>query len=230
MGINKKSEVEDFFDRKSSTWDSHYRNNNNLIAQRIDIFYDSIKKFSSRKLNILDIGCGTGDITFALHDKGNNLTSLDISSKMLKKASKRFPDKDINWILINDSGKLPLNSYLFDVVLISSVLEYHSKPELLIYESYRVLKDNGLLIFTIPDMRNPIRKKEEKLRFLSRNPFWYFIKYTKWFDFFKTIRISKNRYPLDKWVSISKSAGFKCEFNHDMDHPLKLIKAFKNKG
>ena len=98
---------------------------------------------------------------------------------------------------------------------------------MLIAESYRVLKKPGLFIFTVPDMRHPVRIFEEKYRFLSKLPFWLIIKLTKFQDYFKTIKISKNRMPLSEWVSIVSSNGFICELDQSLDGPLKYIKALK---
>jgi len=227
MQNNRKSETRRFFDDKSNIWDKNYLDKNNPIAKRSRNFYEHIRSFSNKNLKILDVGCGTGDISAYLHDKGNYLTSLDISQFMLEKASSRFLDKSIEWIQIEESGNLPLANSIFDVVIISSVLEYHNNPKLLISESYRVLKKNGLLIFTVPDMRHPVRINEEKLRFLSKFPFWLFIKLTKYHDFYKTIKISKNRMPLNDWILLTESCGFKCEFDENINEPLKYIDALK---
>ncbi len=228
MGINRKSETRSFFDEKSKIWDKNYLDKNNPIAKRSKDFYDHIRSFSDKSLKILDVGCGTGDISAYLYSKGNCLTSLDVSKLMLEKASSRFSDKPIEWVEIEESGDLPLESLRFDIVIISSVLEYHKNPKLLISESFRVLKKNGLLIFTIPDMRHPIRINEEKLRFLSRFPFWFFIKLTKYHDFYKTLKISKNRMPLNEWILLTESVGFRCEFDRNISEPLKYISAYKN--
>tara|TARA_B100001989_G_scaffold12957_1_gene8092 strand:+ start:1900 stop:2598 length:699 start_codon:yes stop_codon:yes gene_type:complete len=227
MQIKRKSETIRFFDDKSSIWDKNYLDKKNPIAKRSKYFYEHIKSFSDKNLKILDVGCGTGDISAYLYDKGNYLTSLDVSKLMLEKASSRFSDKNIKWIEIEESGNLPLESSMFDTVIISSVLEYHKNPKLLISESYRVLKKNGLLIFTVPDMRHPIRIKEEKLRFLSKFPFWLFIKFTKYRDFYKTLKISQNRMPLNDWIVLTESFGFKCEFDEIISEPLKYISALK---
>lgn len=227
METNYKSETKNFFDKISKTWANNYLDKNNPIAQRTEIFYKFILGFSKKKLKILDVGCGTGDIASFLTEKGNSLIALDISKLMLEEAKKRFFDKSIEWIKIGETGLLPFEDNAFDVILISSVLEYHDDPNLLIAESYRVLKKPGLFIFTVPDMRHPVRIFEEKYRFLSKLPFWLIIKLTKFQDYFKTIKISKNRMPLSEWVSIVSSNGFICELDQSLDGPLKYIKALK---
>ncbi len=227
MAKNYNSETRKFFDKTSKTWAKNYLDKNNPISQRTEIFYKFILGFSNKKLKILDVGCGTGDIAAFLTERGNSLIGLDISNLMLKEARKRFFDKPIEWIKIGETGLLPFEEKTFDVILISSVLEYHNDPNFLIAESYRVLKQPGLLIFTVPDMRHPVRISEEKYRFLSELPFWLIIKFTKFKDFFKTIKISKNRMPLNEWESIVSSNGFKCEWDQSLDGPLKYIKALK---
>ena len=227
MQINRKSETRRFFDKKASIWANNYLDKKNPISKRSENFYKYIKLFSKDKLKILDVGCGTGDISAYLSDKGNSLTSLDVSNLMLENASIRFSDKSINWVPIEESGNLPLENKKFDIVIISSVLEYHKNPELLISESFRVLKKPGLLIFTVPDMSHPIRIREEKFRFLSRFPFWQFIRFTRYHDFYKTIKISKNRMPIKDWVFLAESIGFRCKFDKKINSPLKYIRGYK---
>ncbi len=43
-------------------------------------------------MKFLDLGCGTGRLSFILAEKGANVTSVDISAGMIEKASKKLEE------------------------------------------------------------------------------------------------------------------------------------------
>ncbi|MFA6713472.1 MAG: class I SAM-dependent methyltransferase, partial [Bacteroidales bacterium] len=66
---------------------------NRLLSFGIDVLWRKklvrhIKKSGSG--NILDLACGTGDLTRALYKKGFVVTGLDISGNMLEVAKKKL--------------------------------------------------------------------------------------------------------------------------------------------
>lgn len=50
----------------------------------------------------------------------------------------------------NENYTLPIANQSFDNVVSFQVLEHHQKPDIFISESYRVLRDDGLLLITVP--------------------------------------------------------------------------------
>ena len=64
-------------------------------------FIDSvIKKYSTVPVKLmLDLGCGTGKMTFALRDRGYDMTGVDISPEMLAEAAEICRRKNIDDIL-----------------------------------------------------------------------------------------------------------------------------------
>lgn len=105
---------------------------------------------------VSDVACGSGDVSIALHNKGLDVTGVDISEKMLEIARKRNPE--INF-LCADSSKLPFADEIFDSVTVSFGIRNFDKRNLCIRELFRVLKRGGtlhILEFSIP--RNRILK------------------------------------------------------------------------
>ena len=94
----------------------------------------------------LDIGCGTGNYTIALHRKGGAFTGVDPSEEMLKKA--RLQCDSIEW----KQGKaeaLPLEDNTADGIIASLTLHHWTDLNDGFRELSRVLKPGGrIVIFT----------------------------------------------------------------------------------
>jgi len=76
---------------------------------------------------ILDLGCGLGHLISYLDEHGHSYTSyhgVDVSSRMIDEASKRYPDKGNVSFEQRDVLDEPLPQALFDTGYILSVLGY----------------------------------------------------------------------------------------------------------
>ncbi|MBK7712562.1 MAG: class I SAM-dependent methyltransferase [Bacteroidales bacterium] len=79
----KSEKVKTFFDE-----DVNYSDSNFCIKVRKD-FISNICQNKSFK-SIIDIGCGTGELSIPFLSNKNSLTLIDISEKMLERASQKF--------------------------------------------------------------------------------------------------------------------------------------------
>ena len=94
----------------------------------------------------LDIGCGTGNYTIVLANKGINFYGVEPSAKMLDIARSR--DRRISW-LTGNAEKLPTNDNLFDGVIATLTIHHWNDLKKAFREIHRVLKHGGkLVIFT----------------------------------------------------------------------------------
>ena len=115
------------------------------------------KRIGKRK-NLLEVGCGTGNITMEMHDLGYEVTGLDISEEMLVEAdNKAFAaGADIQWIQ-GDISRLSLPAR-FDAVIstmdtFNYLLEEKELKEAL-HKVYESLRPGGTFIF---DVNTPYR-------------------------------------------------------------------------
>jgi ubiquinone/menaquinone biosynthesis C-methylase UbiE len=99
--------------------------------------------------NILDAGCGTGNLIIKLI-KNNKVTGLDLNDSMLSIAAKKTKQYDFVTLKQGDVTKLPFCDNIFDVVTSVNVIYNLNNPQSAIKEARRVLKDNGLLIVASP--------------------------------------------------------------------------------
>ncbi|MFI5136314.1 MAG: class I SAM-dependent methyltransferase [Sphingobacteriales bacterium] len=94
----------------------------------------------------LDIGCGTGNYTIALANKGLNFYGLEPSEKMLDVA--RAKNDKINWLLAK-AEQIPLNDNLFDGAIATLTIHHWTDIKKAFSEIHRVLKDgSGFVFFT----------------------------------------------------------------------------------
>lgn len=108
---------------------------------------------------VLEVGCGAGHILERV--KKGNLHGIDISEIQIKRARERLGD---SVELTKAPGeKIPYNDKYFDKILCSEVIEHVLDPDPLLREMKRVLKDDGILSFSIPN-ENLINYTKKALR------------------------------------------------------------------
>lgn len=158
--------VKDLFERQASTWSERYRPGGGL-ERRLRLLEREFFRSAAHGSAVLDVGCGTGDFARSAAKAGMRVTACDISGQMLSQATDRDAGHEVEWIQLGSSwDKLPFESSSFDAVMMSSVLEYVADVGTVMREVRRVLREDGLLFFTVPDMRRPIRWLEFAVRML----------------------------------------------------------------
>ena len=115
------------------------------------------KRIGKRK-NLLEVGCGTGNITMEMHDLGYEVTGLDISEEMLVEAdNKAFAaGADIQWIH-GDISRFSLPTRFDAVISTMDTFNYLLKEEEVKSAFQKVhegLKPGGMFIF---DVNTPYR-------------------------------------------------------------------------
>ena len=109
---------------------------------------------------ILDAGCGSGIYTKILAEKGAKVQGLELSGEMIRLAEEHCKGLDIKFKQ-GSIDNLPYPSNSFDVVVASLVIHYLEKPEDAFKEFNRVLKRNGVLIFST---HHPVMEAFQEVR------------------------------------------------------------------
>jgi demethylmenaquinone methyltransferase/2-methoxy-6-polyprenyl-1,4-benzoquinol methylase len=91
---------------------------------------------------VLDVCCGTGDLSIAAREAGGEVTGIDFSEPMLERA--RAKSSEIDWIE-GDALALPFADGSFDAVTIGFGLRNLADPERGLAELRRVLRPGGRL-------------------------------------------------------------------------------------
>ncbi|MEA3357029.1 MAG: methyltransferase domain-containing protein [Patescibacteria group bacterium] len=97
------------------------------------------------ELDALDFGCGVGEFCYKLDQMGFNVTGIDSSGRMIKKASSYLPKK-INLIKGNSNILSPTHKY--DVIASIQTVQFIRNIKKTLSNLDKTLKRNGLMIFT----------------------------------------------------------------------------------
>ncbi|HVE88206.1 MAG TPA: methyltransferase domain-containing protein [Burkholderiaceae bacterium] len=118
---------------------------------------------------ILDVGCGAAETRALLQVQypRADWVGLDISERMLKAAATDgMRERAVNWLrgsvshrVAGDAGRLPFADQSADLVFSNLMLHWHPEPHTVFPEWKRVLKTDGLLMFSCfgPDTLKELR-------------------------------------------------------------------------
>ena len=103
---------------------------------------------------VLDVGCGTGSLTFRLAARGTarSISGIDYSAPYIDYAKQRSADPRIEF-RVGDACSLPFPDGSFDRVLALLVLHFVAQPEQAIAEMCRVTRPGGTVAATVWDAR-----------------------------------------------------------------------------
>jgi ubiquinone/menaquinone biosynthesis C-methylase UbiE len=118
------------------------------------------------KGKVLDVGCGTGRMSFL-----DDYTGLDYSEEMILKARKLYPNKRF---IGGNAMKLPFKNNSFDTVISFRLLMHLDNWKKAFKEIVRVVKKDGLIIIDtktkLLSLPNKIRRNKINLISLKELP------------------------------------------------------------
>lgn len=116
------------------------------IGERVEAASRLVKKCD----RLVDVGCGNGIIAHFIGNRVSHIFGVDSSKKMLKQAVKR--GLRVKFVDL-DAEKIPFKDNYFDVATCLDVIEHVKDPKDLLIKIHRVLKKNGILILSTPNIR-----------------------------------------------------------------------------
>lgn len=130
-----KKDVIAFFDSMAPCWDNDENRNEEVIG--LILREGGITKGK----HILDVACGTGVLFSDYLSLGAEVTGIDISPEMVKKASEKFPDISV---ICADAETYRFEKK-FDAVMIYNAFPHFINPEMLFQNLAKHLKNSGRL-------------------------------------------------------------------------------------
>ncbi|MCG0278571.1 MAG: class I SAM-dependent methyltransferase [Thermanaeromonas sp.] len=137
----------ELFDKKAQDYDDWYQTPKGKLVDKIE--KEAIYQYLQPEpgLEILDVGCGTGNLSLELARMGVRVTGIDISQPMLDKARFKAEREGLTVkFVLADARKLPFGDETFDAVVSVTALEFVPDLREALEEAYRVLKPGGRLV------------------------------------------------------------------------------------
>lgn len=113
--------------------------------------------------SVLDAGAGRGAFSHRLSEAGYRVAACDVHPELFELPETTFRVADI-------SREIPWPDDSFDVVVALEVVEHIESVQLFFSEARRVLRDDGLFVFSTPN----ILSLKSRLRFLMSGHFYSF--------------------------------------------------------
>ncbi|UGV39737.1 class I SAM-dependent methyltransferase [Methanococcoides orientis] len=142
-----KEEIAGKWDISSQTYDSHHGH-----AIKSGVEAEAWKKlfknnFPKGKLEILDVGCGTGELSILLSQMGHHVTGIDLSEKMMEKGKLKARSKGLDITFLKGDAEDPsFEDGSFDVVFNRHLLWTLPNPERALSSWQRILKEGGYAV------------------------------------------------------------------------------------
>ena len=99
--------------------------------------------------NILDVGCGTGELTKKLSLLGKEIIGIDISENMLNEAEKRNYDEKIRYIKISVEDYLEKTDKQFDIIISIAALHHMNEEKILKMMRNKLTESGKILILDL---------------------------------------------------------------------------------
>jgi ubiquinone/menaquinone biosynthesis C-methylase UbiE len=142
-------------ERMKDAYNGKYSNYINKYDQLASFHYEKISNILVQKIDcngkeVVDVGCGTGILSFIALEKGaSRISCVDISKLMLEKCREKSINKGYTDNLISfhegDAEKLPFSDSTFDVVFSNMVLGMVPNQQATITELTRILRPGGTI-------------------------------------------------------------------------------------
>ena len=139
--------VRDIQKNRWNTIHTNYERDNLKYDDWLDLFEDKIKNCTTP---IIDLGCGSGNDTLYLLEKGKEVIPCDYSENAIENIKKNFPEIQRTECFDMVNG-LPFPNDFTDIIIADLTLHYFLEKDTIkiLEEIKRVLKSKGILIFRV---------------------------------------------------------------------------------
>ncbi|WP_139339651.1 class I SAM-dependent methyltransferase [Bacillus dakarensis] len=156
---------------------------------------------------ILDLGCGTGDLTKKLNELGAEVIGVDKSTNMVSAAMKKYPEIPFR---VADATDLPFKDE-FDAVFSNATLHWVQEPKKALESIYASLREKGRFVAEFGGKGNVQTIAQEMIDQLQHAGLGYEKEKNPWY------------YPsIAEYSTLMEEVGFRVTFAQHIDRPTPL--------
>ncbi|MDP3789428.1 MAG: methyltransferase domain-containing protein [Candidatus Omnitrophota bacterium] len=146
--MRKGQKIKEKSSRRFDEWSKKYDRSllQFLIFRRSHNMFISNIMHDTRKIRILDVGCGTGEFAMKLkgYKKDAGVYGLDISTDMINTAKTKFKG-EIDF-RVGDVENMPYEDDYFDYLTCSHSFHHYPHKKKAVREMFRILKPGGKIM------------------------------------------------------------------------------------
>jgi len=133
--------------------------------KNFETWFSKYYKFLSvnqKKVLVLDVGCGIGQVASKLAEEGLECVGVDISPIGIRTAVRGLKKNTNAFFIVASTYSLPFKQEAFGTVGCFDLLEHLNNPEKCLDEMLRTLKQNGTIVVASPNLLCPVYVKGVK--------------------------------------------------------------------
>lgn len=169
------SSAVDWHDDNAADFSAAYARSSAFI-ERYTVWQRLIASTVKKTDRVLDIGCGAGTFSFVAAKRAANVIAIDGSQKMIEIANSDKQLQKLDNVYFNVDLIERLSNYergSFEVIMLSSVLEYIPDYTETLKTCCDILADGGHIILSMPNKSSIYRYIERLSFYLFRIPSYY---------------------------------------------------------
>jgi ubiquinone/menaquinone biosynthesis C-methylase UbiE len=157
--IMSKQQVKNLYSARVTEWAAYYADleQQTLLARNLALrqrfALEMVEGTVPRSSNVLDVGCGTGDMAAKLIRRGYEVWGLDIAEPMIRHARDRCASDRFQ---VGDIEHIPFADNTFDTAVCLGTIEYLDTDERALREIWRVLKPGGRAVLSTSNAISPL--------------------------------------------------------------------------
>jgi len=150
-----RDEIHEYWSRRSETFDLAFGHHISP-GHEADAWAAPVREeLGAGSRRILELACGTGEVTRLLHDLGHDVTALDFSEAMLAKARAKHAGKSCLRFLNADAGQTMEPDNAYDAIVCRHLVWTLTEPASAFADWLRILRPDGKLIVYDGDWTKP---------------------------------------------------------------------------
>jgi 2-polyprenyl-3-methyl-5-hydroxy-6-metoxy-1,4-benzoquinol methylase len=153
-----------FFSEQAERWTDLYARKASF-SDRLALIVEGVQRTVQPGGSVLDVGCGAGNVSFALAEQGYDVTGIDGAAEMIRIARAEAQRRGLSRVHFReaDLSRLDVADRSCDAVVCSSVIEYIEDDAALLREMHAALRPAGCMLVSVPHAASLVGAVEDAL-------------------------------------------------------------------